>query len=48
MDDILHKPLQALQRPELDPILADLHDWRKLTGRHGILVRLLDATAKVA
>lgn len=48
VDDMLYKPLKALQRPELEPILADLHDWKKLTGRHGILKRLLDAIGQVA
>jgi hypothetical protein len=47
-DDILYKPLKALDRPELAPILADLHDWKKLTGRHGILRRLLDAIGQAA
>jgi hypothetical protein len=47
VDDTVHAPLKALQRAELDPILADLHDWKKLTCRHGILVRLLDAIGEV-
>lgn len=46
-DEILYNPLKALQSPELDPILADLHDWKKLTGRHGILVKLLDAIGRL-
>ena len=47
VDEVLYKPLKALQRPELDPILADMHDWKLIAGRHGILTRLLDAIGEV-
>jgi hypothetical protein len=47
-DEILYKPLKALQRPELEPVLADLHNWKLSSSRHGILRRLLDAIGQVA
>ena len=47
VDDTLYAPLKALHRAEIDPILADMHDWRKLTCRHGIQLGLLDGIKEV-
>lgn len=43
VDDLTYKPLQALNDPALNAILADLHDWKKIADRHGIIKNLLAA-----
>jgi hypothetical protein len=47
VDDILYGPLKSLNAPALTPVLADLHDWKKVAGRHGIVHALLAAMEEV-
>jgi hypothetical protein len=47
VDDIVYATLQALDQPALTPVLADLHDWKKVALRHGIIRRLLAAIGEV-